>query len=442
MSGSAGTGKTIVALHRAAYLARTYPNARILLTTFSDTLANALRAMLRRLLGNEPRLAERIDVYSLNAIGLKLYKAHIGLVTIATNEIVRELMREASAAVSDHKFGLHFLLTEWDQVVDAWQLQHWDAYRDVARLGRKTRLPEAQRKVLWAIFEQVRAGLKARGLITYAGLFTSLAGVMSKMKNAVFDFAVVDEAQDISVAHLRFLAALGGGRPNALFFAGDLGQRIFQQPFSWKSLGVDIRGRSHTLRVNYRTSHQIRTHADRLLGPAVSDVDGISDDRTDTISIFNGPPPTIQTVKSEDEEIATVGVWIAERAKAGIMPHEFGLFVRSMDQMDRAQAAAKKAGVPFKVLDEKVETTSGHISIGTMHLAKGLEFRAVAVMACDDEIIPLQERIETVGDDADLQEVYNTERQLLYVACTRARDHLLVTGVVPASEFLDDFMKD
>ncbi len=88
-----------------------------------------------------------------------------------------------------------------------------------------------------------------------------------------------------------------------------------------------------------------------------------------------------------------------------------------------------------------METTSGHISIGTMHLAKGLEFRAVAVMACDDEIIPLQERIETVGDDADLQEVYDTERHLLYVACTRARDHLLVTGVAPVSEFLDDFTK-
>jgi len=94
-------------------------------------------------------------------------------------------------------------------------------------------------------------------------------------------------------------------------------------------------------------------------------------------------------------------------------------------------------GVPFKVLDDNVETTSGHISIGTMHLAKGLEFRAVAVMACDDEVVPLQERIETVGDDADLQEVYNTERHLLYVACTRARDHLLITSVEPASEFLD-----
>ena len=112
--------------------------------------------------------------------------------------------------------------------------------------------------------------------------------------------------------------------------------------------------------------------------------------------------------------------------------------MRSAEQLDRAQAAVKESELPFKILDEHVETTSGYVSICTMHLAKGLEFRAVAVMACDDEIIPLQERIETVADEADLEEVYNTERHLLYVACTRARDYLLVTSASPPSEFLDD----
>jgi hypothetical protein len=259
VSGSAGTGKTIVALHRAAYLARKHPDDRILLTTFSDTLANALRTKLKRLLGSEPRLAERIDVHSLNAIGLRLYRAHVGPAAIAGRELVRELVQEAANEVDGHKFGLHFLLTEWEQVVDAWQLETWEAYRDVVSLGRKTRLPEVQRVVLWSIFERVRAGLKARQLLTYAELFSTLAGAVSRKKKVVFDFAVVDEAQDISVAHLRFFAALGDSRPNTLFFAGDLGQRIFQQPFSWKAIGVDIRGRSRTLRVNYRTSHQIRT---------------------------------------------------------------------------------------------------------------------------------------------------------------------------------------
>jgi len=439
VSGSAGTGKTIVAVHRSAHLAGANPDARVLLTTFSDTLASALKTKLRRLIGSEPRLGERIDVQSLDALGMRLHKALIGAVKLADRDEVARVIGEASAAVGDHKFGQHFLLSEWEQVVDAWQLQTWESYRDVARLGRKTRLPEAQRAVLWAIYERVRRVLEERKLVTQAGVFTALAAILGAGKHrAPFDFAIVDEAQDMSVAGMRFLAALGAGRPNSLFFAGDLGQRIFQQPFSWKALGVDIRGRSRNLRINYRTSHQIRMQADRLLGPAVTDVDGNIEERGDTISVFNGPAPTVQVLADEAAEVAAVGAWLASLAKEGVQPHEIGVFVRSAAQLARAREAVQTAALEFRVLDDRVETGAGLVSISTMELAKGLEFRAVVVMACDDEVIPLQERIESVGDDADLQEIYDTERQLLYVACTRARDRLLVTAAGAASEFLDD----
>ncbi len=438
VSGSAGTGKTIVALHRAVYLARSNPEARVLLATFSEILAHALRTKLRRLIGNEPRLAERIDVYALDALAMRLQRAHGGPVNIISRDEVRTLLQNASRSVGDHKFSLVFLLTEWEQVVDAWQLDTWEAYRDVVRLGRKTRLPETQRAVLWSIFEKARAAMAQRGLTTQATVYSSLAASLGESGVAPFDFAVVDEAQDVSVPQLRFFAALGGKRAEALFFAGDLGQRIFQQPFSWKALGVDIRGRSRTLRVNYRTSHQIRQQADRLLGPEVSDVDGNTEERRGTVSVFNGPLPEISVFVDEADEAAAIGSWLTERSAAGVLPHEIGLFVRSRGQLARAQAAAEKSALPYRILDEHLMTTSGQVSIGTMHLAKGLEFRAVAVMACDDEVIPLQERIENVGDSADLQEVYETERHLLYVACTRAREFLLVSGVDPASEFLDD----
>jgi hypothetical protein len=438
VAGSAGTGKTIVALHRAAFLARSHADSRVLLTTYSDTLANALRGKLRRLLGNEPKLGERIDVHSLTAVGLRLHKAHVGPVALAGHEAIRDMLRAAAATVPGHKFSFTFLASEWEHVVDAWQLGDWESYRDVARLGRKTRLPEAQRKLLWTIFDQVRGELAGRKLVTEAGMFASVAAAIAKAKHVPFDFTVVDEAQDLSIAHVRFLAALGGSRPNALFFAGDLGQRIFQQPFSWKTLGVDVRGRSRTLRVNYRTSHQIRSQADRLLGPSFSDVDGNDEKRNDSVSVFNGPPPTIKSFKSFEEEVAAVASWTKGLSKDGVLPHEVGVFIRSEDQLGRAKAAIDATGMPYKILDEHVETATGHVSISTMHLAKGLEFRAVVVMACDDEVIPSQERVEAVGDTSDLQEVYDTERQLLYVACTRARDHLLVTSTEPRSEFLDD----
>ncbi len=159
-------------------------------------------------------------------------------------------------------------------------------------------------------------------------------------------------------AHLRFLAALGADRPNALFFAGDLGQRIFQQPFSWKALGVDIRGRSRTLRVNYRTSHQIRMQADRLLGPEMSDVDGNSEKRNDTVSVFNGPPPTILKLGSQQEEVKAVGGWLAERVKAGVLPTRSGYSSALRQNLTAPWPPRKRAGIPFKVLDEHVETVS------------------------------------------------------------------------------------
>lgn len=437
VAGSAGTGKTVVALHRAVHLARSMPDGRVLLTTFSEPLAQALRANLRRLIGGEPRVAERLEVHAMTALGLRLHQAQLGPARLASRDDISRLLREAAAASPDHGFPALFIRGEWEHVVDAWQLRNWDAYRDVPRLGRRTRLPESRRRQLWSIYEQVLARLSSSGLMTESALFQAVAESQAARPPA-FDAAVVDEAQDVSVSQLRFLAALAGGRPNALFFAGDLGQRIFQQPFSWKALGVDVRGRSRTLRVNYRTSHQIRQQADRLLGPEVVDVDGNREDRRHTISVFNGPPPEVVAFSGEAEECVGAAAWIRRAVDEGLQPHELGVFVRAVAQIPRALAAVEASGLSARVLDDRVEVKAGHVNVATMHLAKGLEFRAVAVLACDDEVLPLQERIEGVGDDGDLAEVYDTERQLLYVACTRARDRLFVSGVEPVSEFLDD----
>lgn len=438
VSGTAGTGKTIVALHRAAHLARTHHSARVLLTTFSKPLANALRAKLRLLLSNEPRLGERIEVYSMDAIGRRLYELNIGSLRIATDGQIIELLQEGSKGAREHKFSLRFLATEWQQVVDGWQLDSWEEYRDVNRLGRKTRLREEQRRLLWSIFEEVRAGLRRQGLITTAGMFNVLARHYADGAAPPFDFAVVDEAQDIGIAQVRFIASMAAGQPNSLFFSGDLGQRIFQQPFSWKAAGIDVRGRSSTLKINYRTSHQIRLQADRLLDPQIADVDGNIEERRGTVSLFNGPKPDIKAYPSNQEEIEAVRRWLTHLSEELIQPHEIALFVRSTAQLDRARASAERAGLKYRVLDEDVEIAPGLLSVSTMDLAKGLEFRAVCVMACDDEVVPLQERIEAVSDQADLEDVYSTERHLLYVACTRARDHLLITSTQPASEFVGD----
>lgn len=141
VSGSAGTGKTIVALHRAVFLARAHPDTRVLLTTFSDTLANALRTKLRRLISNEPRLGERLEVHAINTIGQRLYTLQFGPPRIPSRDTIQQLLAEAAEAVGEQKYSLRFLMSEWEEIADAWQLNTWEAYRDVKRLGRKTRLP-------------------------------------------------------------------------------------------------------------------------------------------------------------------------------------------------------------------------------------------------------------------------------------------------------------
>lgn len=441
VSGSAGTGKTIVALHRAVHLARANPRATVLLTTFSKALANALRGKLASLVGSEPQVAARIVVKAISAVGYDLYSERFGQPQIAPAAMLKTLIVKAAAEVEGHRFTTQFLIGEWNDVVDAWQLRSWEDYRDVSRLGRKTRIGGKQRESLWAIFDRVRGGLAERGLVTWSDVFGRLTDSFAQGGPRPYDFAVIDEAQDLGVAEARFFAALAAGRGDGLFFAGDLGQRIFQQPFSWKALGLDVRGRSFTLRINYRTSHQIRMHADRLLPATISDVDGNTEGRRGTVSMFDGPPPMVIACSDIDDERGVVAGWIGERLKEGCAPHEIGVFVRSDAELKRARSAVKAAGLRAVELSEKVEVEHGAVAISTMHFAKGLEFRSVAVMACDDEVIPQSARIESVADDADLEEVYNTERHLLYVACTRARDYLLVTGAAPVSEFVDDFLR-
>jgi superfamily I DNA/RNA helicase len=438
VSGSAGTGKTIVALHRAVFLAKKWPECRVLMTTFSETLAKALHDRLRRLVSNEPRLAERLEVSSLTATGIRLFTQQFGVPNLLTSEQLFKIVDDVARVLPPTKFSTSFLVNEWWEIVDAWQLSSWESYRDVRRLGRKTRLSEKLRQTLWTIFAEVNDRITAGGWISNAGLFVRLASMFKAERLSPFDYIVIDESQDITASQLGFLSALAAGKPEALFFAGDLGQRIFQTPFSWKSVGVDIRGRSRTLTVNYRTSHQIRQHADHLLGPEVSDVDGVTETRKGTISVFNGPAPEFNEYADERTEAREVSKWIAARLADGVSSNEIGVIVRSEHQLARAKRAVELTGKGYRVLDDQATGNGAGISICTMHVAKGLEFRSVVVMACDDQIVPLQHRIAEIADEGELEEVYVTERHLLYVAITRARDHLLVSSAGAASEFMED----
>lgn len=438
VTGSAGTGKTVVALHRAARAVTVDPHARVLMTTFSRPLANSLQSKLLVLLEQDAAKLARVSVTSFEDAASELYQlVEARRPVIASLELQQAALDRALADAGFAERPARFVWAEWRNVIDAWGI--WDllAYSNVPRIGRRNRLGSKQREALWPVFKSARSALASRGMVTNAQVYAAVAAYYSEREEKPYTHIIVDEAQDLGVGELRMMAALASGS-GALFFAGDLGQRIFQQPFSWISLGVDVRGRSSSLRINYRTSRQIREAADKLLPPKIADVDGVEESRMNAQSVFEGPSPEIQVFDSADDECAGVGAFLMQAIAAGASPHEIGVFVRSKDQLDRARKAIVYANLECRQLSGNVEDHPNCVVIGTMHFAKGLEFKAVAVMACDDEVLPLQSRIDDAVDEEEMKEVFDTERHLFYVACTRARDRLMLSGVKPESEFLGD----
>lgn len=428
VGGSAGTGKTIVAIHRGVRLARENPNAKILLSSFSEPLADALAKKVLVLAPETGCVVPRIKTASFQGIAEEMYQLDHGFrPRIASDRLVRDRLKAAAAKADLKGFSERFLMSEWANVIDAWGLATLDDYTNVQRMGRKSRLGPNQRERLWPVFALVREALAAEHYVTWAQVFAELTRSLENRDVKPFDHILVDEAQDLAPAELKFFAALAPAGADGLFLAGDVGQRIFQHPYSWASLGVEVRGRSSVLKVCYRTSQQIRSAADRLLPTVLHDADGSEDERRGIISVFEGPLPAVRRLATESEEIKCVRDTVSAWLDAGLAPHEIGVFVRTVQLVRRAQSA--------------IEGLAGAEDIVTapMSFAKGLEFRGVAVMACDEGILPLDERVADAADEAELDEIYETERRLLYVACTRAREHLLITGVAPVSEYLADF---
>jgi hypothetical protein len=250
--------------------------------------------------------------------------------------ILRERLRATAASTGLKGFSDRFLLSEWTNVIDAWGLTSLDAYSTVQRMGRKSRLGPNQRARLWPVFQAIRDALAAERYTTWADVFTDLADALLQRSLKPFDHVVIDEAQDLAPAELKFFAAMAPGTADGLFLSGDVGQRIFQHPFSWVSLGVNVRGRSHTLKVCYRTSQQIRRAADRLLPTVLRDIDGLEDERRGIISVFDGPTPEVKllaTISAEADTVRqAVEIWLGE----GIAGQEIGLFVRTPQLVARA----------------------------------------------------------------------------------------------------------
>jgi hypothetical protein len=420
--GGAGTGKTVVAMHRARHLARnifTAPDDRILFTTFTRNLAANIRQNLENLCGAE---MARIEVTNLHAWAMELLRRYGEPVTIVEEDARRQCWRNAMERAGG-AWDETFVQREWTAVVQAQGLDQRAGYLRVSRQGQGAPLTRSQRAELWAIFAAYRTELERLGRMEWPDVIRRATQLLAARPVTLpYRAILVDESQDLDAGELRLLRAMVPEGANDLFFVGDAHQRIYGQPVVMSQCGIAIRGRAARLRINYRTTEEIRRWATGVLGgAAIDDLDGGRDDLTAYHSILHGLPPTVRRFATLAAELA----FVLDEIRTLRETTEFDricLVARTHWQLrDELLPALRAAGIPYLLLEAETPDYIGSgVRLATMHRVKGLEFEHVLIAGVNAGVIP------PAGVVAEEEIV--RERCLLHVAASRARETLTVTG--------------
>jgi hypothetical protein len=434
ITGSAGTGKSVVAIHRAARLARENPSARVLITTFSKTLATRLAQNADILLG-QAAARQQIEIQHLHKIARDLWVKRTGRSFQAVSvKRLEALLENAQARIpGSGNFSLKFLRGEFEVVIDPSGITSWEQYKSASRASRGTPLGARQKSIVWSIMEGLLQLLAKANLQTWSSLCHQTA---QGLTGPLYDHVIADEVQDFGPGELRLLRALVARGNSDVFLCGDAGQRIYKASTSLLSCGLDVRGRSTQLKINYRTTQQIRQFADSLFSRPEADADGEALVR-DAVSILNGPAPRVEGFTSRAEEASGLATWLETLTGEGMKLDEVAIFARTDAVLqDRVRPFLEAASFKYQFLNDDDPPGGDCVSIGTMHRAKGLEFKAVAIVGCESELLPMRSVLDNIPDAADRQQFEKQERNLLYVALTRAREQLLVTHIRELTSFL------
>ena len=432
VTGGPGTGKTVTLLHRAAFLAARAGDGQVLVTAFSGILADSLAVQLDPLMPNEG-VRRRIEVLNVDRLAYAVVRASRGAPVIADERMLRALWADA-AARARLDFTPAFMKNEWEQVILAQDLSAEEAYLGCQRAGRWRPLGAAQRGQVWQAAQRVTSALAAARQSTHLQLANEAARLLREEEAPRYRHILVDDAQDLHPAQWRLLRAAAAPGPDDLFIAADPHQRVYNNRVSLASLGISVRGRSRRLSLNYRTTQEILAWAVPLLGTAP--VTGM-DDEVDSLigyrSPMHGPLPRLRVASNRAQEFG----WLAEQVRSwlarGLEPQAIGVTARSAELVRETRSALEAGGIITSPLSGR--RGGPGVRAGTMHAMKGLEFQAVAVVGVDqvpEAAAVTPEGEDPVGHAQDMQR----ERCTLFVACTRARDHLAVSGVGELSPFL------
>ncbi|WP_440065602.1 UvrD-helicase domain-containing protein [Streptosporangium sp. OZ121] len=441
VTGGPGTGKTVVALHRAHHLA-SLGAGPVLVTTFTSTLSASLEAGLR-LLADSPRVRDRIEVRHVDQLSYQVFAERHGRPAILRDREEKEIWRRIVKRL-DVSFTETFLAEEWRHVVLAQRVTGAAEYLKAKREGRGRGLGSRQKAEVWQAVWEFEEELRRRRVWTYETICVEATRLLEERTDKPYRHIVVDEAQDLHPVQWRLLRAAVAEGPDDLFIAGDTHQRIYNSRVSLREIGIKVGGRSSRLTVNYRTTAEILAWSLGMLrGERIDDMDGGLDTGLDMVAGYrsqvHGRPPELRGFRTQKDELDALARKVGDWLEAGVAPGEIGVAARSNMLADSAVTVLERAGIPVRSL-AKAQDADDAVRTGTMHRMKGLEFRCVAVIGVSEHQVPSSSAVTPVQEDPlthsqDLQR----ERCLLFVACTRAREQLHVSWHGTSSSFLAGF---
>ncbi|MGH3712915.1 MAG: UvrD-helicase domain-containing protein [Micromonosporaceae bacterium] len=447
VSGGPGTGKTVVALHRVKALADALPTGhhkQILLTTYTNALSDLLGRLLDDLGG--PELTAKVEVLNIDKVVRDVLRDDsesqwASVEVLGDAAIAARWDDVAAEAGPDNPYDRLFLINEWEQVVLAQNVRTRDEYFAARRAGRGRRLTRAERAKVWTIIQEFERRLDRDKALGFKQAAVRAGDVAAGWNDAErpYRHVVIDEAQDLHAAHWTLLRALVPAGPDDMFIVGDTFQRIYDNRVTLGKLGIDIRGRSSRLTLNYRTTRQILGAALRVVGDDdYDDLDGGSDTLRGYRSVLRGAAPQTGGYPSQAAEMAALCARVHAWHGGGIPLDEIAVIARTTPAASAAAAALGTYGIEASLVrsGQNPRTDAG-VQAMTMHRAKGLEFRAVAIVSVDARHVPLGVAVTPqLTDRLDHQRDIQRERSLLFVSATRAREALSITWFGMPSPFL------
>ena len=439
--GGAGTGKTVAAMHRARWLARNLSDRRILFTTFARNLATDIENNLRSICS--PEEMSRIEVTNLDRWMVRFLRGKRYEFQVEFGRNRDAWQRALDLKPPELDLSDSFYEDEWEQVIQAKAVLSEQEYRHVSRVGRGTRLGRAARVRVWPVFEEYRAQLAERGLKEVDDAYRDASALLREDgAGSGYGAVVVDEAQDMGAQAFSLIRAIAPTGSNNLFVAGDGHQRIYgRNRVVMGRCGIDIRGRSRKLRLNYRTTEETRRWASHLLaGRDIDDLDGGSDDNNGIKSLIRGPEPALKQFGTREEQTKFLVRYLTALQDAGEALRAVCIVARTIGERDAVKKHLRAQDIEVEVIERDAidDGAQAGVRLATMHRVKGLEFERVVMASMNEGLVPLSVAIAGKGDDTARDVAETEERSLVYVAATRARKELLALSYGTPSPLLSD----